>query len=46
MVARISGIPAIGNIDVKYSLRQEETRKEYHKLKTINCDDSFSASEE
>lgn len=46
MVARISGITANGNIDVKYSLRQEETRKEYHKLKTINCDDSFSATEE
>ncbi|MBN2862192.1 MAG: hypothetical protein JXN62_03455 [Bacteroidales bacterium] len=46
MVARIIGVTANGSIDVKYSLRHEETRKEYHKLKTIDCDDSFSATEE
>lgn len=46
MVARISNLSGKGSVDVRITYRQEEKRKEYFRLKTIDSDDSFSANDD
>lgn len=46
MVAKISNLKNNGGVDVKYTFKQEEKRKEYFRLKTMDSDDSFPVNDD